>query len=47
MRVDHSNVDSDQEMATLQQNSGYAQTVTDLLQKQYTWLRQAITEQMT
>jgi flagellar basal-body rod protein FlgB len=47
MRVDHSNVDIDQEATLLQQNSGYQQTVSGLLQKQYTWLRQAITEQNT
>jgi flagellar basal-body rod protein FlgB len=47
MRVDKSNVDADQEMATLQQNSGYQQTMSDLLGKQYTWLRQAVTEQTT
>jgi flagellar basal-body rod protein FlgB len=47
MRVDKSNVDADQEMATLQQNSGYQQTMTNLLRKQYTWLRQAITEETT
>jgi flagellar basal-body rod protein FlgB len=45
MRVDHSNVDVDQEATLLQQNSGYQQTMAGLLQKQYTWLRQAITEQ--
>jgi flagellar basal-body rod protein FlgB len=45
MRADRSNVDADQEMATLEQNSGYQQTMTDLLQKQYTWMREAITEQ--
>jgi flagellar basal-body rod protein FlgB len=47
MRVDHSNVDADQEMATLQQNSGYQSTMADLLGKQYTWLRQAVTESTT
>lgn len=46
MRVDRSNVDIDQEMARLQQNSGYEQTMAQLLKRQYTWLRQAITEQM-
>ncbi|MBV8490335.1 MAG: flagellar basal body rod protein FlgB [Candidatus Eremiobacteraeota bacterium] len=46
MRVDKSNVDVDQEMALLQQNSGYQQTMTGLLKKQYSWLRQAITEQL-
>jgi flagellar basal-body rod protein FlgB len=44
-RVDRSNVDIDQEATLLQQNSGYQQTVAGLLQKQYSWIRQAITEQ--
>lgn len=47
MRVDGSNVDVDKEMASLQMNSGYSQTMTDLLTKQYSWLRQAITEQLS
>jgi len=47
MRVDRSNVDVDREMALLQQNSGYSQTMAQLLKKQYGWLRQAITDQMT
>lgn len=47
MRADKSNVDVDQEMALLQQNSGYSQTMASLLKKQYAWLRQAITEQTT
>jgi flagellar basal-body rod protein FlgB len=45
MRVDRSNVDVDQEMAQLAQNSDYAQTAANLLKKQYTLLREAITEQ--
>ena len=47
MRADKSNVDVDQEMALLQQNSGYSQTMASLLKKQYTWLREAVTEQPT
>jgi flagellar basal-body rod protein FlgB len=42
MRADKSNVDVDQEMAQLQQNSGYQQTMASLLRKQYTFLREAI-----
>jgi flagellar basal-body rod protein FlgB len=45
MRVDRSNVDVDKEMALLQQNSGYHQTMSQLLKKQYSWLREAITLQ--
>jgi flagellar basal-body rod protein FlgB len=45
MRVDHSNVDLDQEMAQLQQNTGYSETMTQLLRNQYSWLRESITEQ--
>ncbi|HLX26856.1 MAG TPA: flagellar basal body rod protein FlgB [Candidatus Cybelea sp.] len=45
MRVDHSNVDVDQEMAQLQQNSGYAQTMASFLKTQYSWLRESIQEQ--
>jgi|HubBroStandDraft_1064217.scaffolds.fasta_scaffold00573_21 flagellar basal-body rod protein FlgB len=45
MRVDGSNVDVDQEMAKLSLNSAYQQTIGQLLQVQYTRLRQAITEQ--
>lgn len=45
MRVDRSNVDIDQEMAQLEQNSGYAQTMAQLLKNQYSWLREAIQEQ--
>ncbi len=44
-RVDRSNVDIDQEATLLQENAGYQQTVAGLLQKQYSWIRQAITEQ--
>lgn len=46
MRVDGSNVDVDKELAGLQANSGYSQTMTDFLTKQYAWLREAITEQL-
>lgn len=45
MRADGSNVDIDQEMAQLSQNSGYGQTMAQLLQVQFMRLRQAITEQ--
>jgi flagellar basal-body rod protein FlgB len=44
MRVDGSNVDVDQEMAKLSLNSAYAQAMGQLLQTQYTRLRQAIQE---
>jgi flagellar basal-body rod protein FlgB len=45
MRVDRSNVDIDQETSQLQDNAGYQQTVSQLLRKQYTFLREAIQEQ--
>lgn len=45
MRVDRSNVDLDQEMAQLEQNSGYQQTMAQLLRNQYAWLRESIQEQ--
>jgi flagellar basal-body rod protein FlgB len=45
MRVDGSNVDVDQETAQLAQNSGYSQTMAQLLQVQFMRLREAITEQ--
>ena len=44
MRVDGSNVDVDQEMALLTQNSAYQQTAAQLLQSQYTRLRTSIEE---
>ena len=44
-RVDRSNVDVDQETALLSGNAGYEQTVTGLLQEQYKFLRESITEQ--
>jgi len=44
MRVDGSNVDIDQEMAKLTENSGYSSTMHELLSNQYTRLRRAITE---
>ena len=43
MRVDKSNVDVDQEMAQLSINSGYSQTMSQLLQVQFMRLRQSIT----
>lgn len=46
MRVDRSNVDVDQEMAQLDQNSGYAQAMAQLLKKQYAWIKQSLTEQV-
>lgn len=45
MRVDQSNVDIDQEMAQLQMNSGYKQSLAGILQKEYSWIREAIQEQ--
>ncbi|HEY9180058.1 MAG TPA: flagellar basal body rod protein FlgB [Candidatus Baltobacteraceae bacterium] len=45
MRNDGSNVDVDQESAQLAQNSGYSQTMAQLLQVQFMRLREAITEQ--
>ena len=45
MRVDGSNVDVDQEMAELSQNSGYSQTMAQLLQGQFKLIREAVTEQ--
>ncbi|MFN2448620.1 MAG: flagellar basal body rod protein FlgB [Candidatus Baltobacteraceae bacterium] len=45
MRPDGSNVDVDKEMASLSQNSGYSQTMSQLLQVQFMRLREAITEQ--
>ena len=45
MRVDKSNVDVDQEMAKLSFNSGYEQTMAQLLSEQYGRMRIAITEQ--
>ncbi|MDP9025335.1 MAG: flagellar basal body rod protein FlgB, partial [Candidatus Eremiobacteraeota bacterium] len=47
MRVDKSNVDIDQESAKLSANSGYAQTMAQLLQAQYKRLREAVQEQPT
>ena len=44
MRVDGSNVDIDQEMAELAQNSGYSQTMAQLLQVQFMRLREGIQE---
>lgn len=45
MRVDKSNVDIDQESARLSQNSGYEQTMNQLLMAQYKRIREAIQEQ--
>ena len=45
MRPDGSNVDIDAEMARLSENSGYSQTLSQLLQVQFMRLREAITEQ--
>ena len=47
MRVDASNVDIDQEAAKLSVNSGYEQTMAQLLQEQYKFLRMSITETAT
>lgn len=44
MRVDGSNVDVDQEMAKLSINSGYAQTMAQLMTNSFTRIKQAITE---
>lgn len=45
MRVDASNVDIDQETTKLSENAGYSQSMESLLQEQYKFLREAITEQ--
>jgi flagellar basal-body rod protein FlgB len=45
MRTDGSNVDIDQQMAQLQENTGYSETISQLLQEQYKFMREAITEQ--
>jgi flagellar basal-body rod protein FlgB len=45
MRADGSNVDIDQQMAQLSSNTGYQQTVAQLLQEQYKFIREASTEQ--
>ncbi|MGZ3522099.1 MAG: flagellar basal body rod protein FlgB [Vulcanimicrobiaceae bacterium] len=45
MRADGSNVDVDQEMAELSQNSAYSQTMAQLLQGQFKRIREAVTEQ--
>jgi flagellar basal-body rod protein FlgB len=47
MRVDQSNVDIDQQMAELSSNTGYQQSVSQLLQEQYKFFREAATEQPT
>jgi len=44
MRVDGSNVDLDQEMALLAQNSAYQQTMSQMLTTEYTRIRSAIEE---
>src|SRR5579864_167071 len=43
MRADGSNVDVDNEMAQLSENSGYSQTMAQLLQVQFMRLREAVT----
>ena len=45
MRADGSNVDLDQETAQLAENSGYSQTMSQLLQVQFMRMREAVTEQ--
>ncbi len=45
MRVDKSNVDIDQESARLGENADYEETMSQLLQQQYKFYREAITEQ--
>jgi flagellar basal-body rod protein FlgB len=45
MRIDGSNVDIDQEMAKLSLNSGYAQTMAQLLTNEYSRIHRAIQEQ--
>ena len=45
MRTDGSNVDVDREMAELSSNSAYQQTMAQLLQTQFSRIREAITEQ--
>jgi flagellar basal-body rod protein FlgB len=44
-RIDGSNVDIDQETALLSENSSYEQTMVQLLQEQYKFFREAISEQ--
>lgn len=44
MRADHSNVDVDQEMAELAQNTGYQQAMAQLLKVQYSQLGQLFRE---
>lgn len=46
MRADGSNVDIDQETAQLAENSGYSQTMSQLLQVQFMRLREAVSEQI-
>jgi flagellar basal-body rod protein FlgB len=45
MRVDGSNVDIDQASAQLSANTGYQETMSQLLEEQYKFMREAITEQ--
>lgn len=47
MRVDQSNVDIDQETTKLSENTDYQSTVSQLVQEQYKFLREAIQEQTT
>ena len=45
MRTDGSNVDIDQQMALLSENTSYQETMSQLAQEQYKFMREAITEQ--
>jgi flagellar basal-body rod protein FlgB len=44
MRTDGSNVDIDQQMAQLSENTGYQETISQLAQEQYKFMREAVTE---
>jgi len=44
MRVDGSNVDIDQQMALLSENTSYKETVTQFMEEQYKFVREAISE---
>jgi flagellar basal-body rod protein FlgB len=45
MRVDGSNVDIDQQMSLLSENTSYKETMSQLMQEQYKFVREAVTEQ--
>jgi flagellar basal-body rod protein FlgB len=45
MRTDQSNVDIDQQMALLSSNTSYQETMSQLAQEQYKFMREAVTEQ--